>query len=305
MAKEKEIAPSRKLAAKVLFATFKILKDAGGSLRGAEVVNRIRATTTFDEWESKRYEKTGYIRWESILHFFTIDCIKAGYLHKNKGLWILTPEGEQAIKLGPVGLLESASKAYKLWASQQTDETIKEVTEVKDEPELNIEQQQKALLDQYEETAYEGLRQHVLNKNPYEFQDLVAALLAAMGYFISHISPKGKDGGIDIIAYNDPLGTKPPRMVIQVKHRPDATIPSDDIQRLAGTMKRDSDVGIFVTSGDFSSFAKNEARGQGKHIELIDFNRFIDLWTQYYHKMDDKHKNMLPLRPIYFLEVND
>ncbi|MBW4891568.1 restriction endonuclease [Mucilaginibacter sp. HMF5004] len=125
-----------------------------------------------------------------------------------------------------------------------------------------------------------------------------------MGYHISHTANKGKDGGIDIIAYNDPLGTKPPRMVVQVKHRPTSTVPSDDIQRLAGTMKRDSDVGIFVTSGDFSSPAKNEARTMGKHIELIDFERFIELWTEYYSRMDDKQKNLLPLRPIYFLEVN-
>lgn len=305
MPKEKEIAPSKKLAAKVLYATFNILKEAGGALRGAEVINRIRASETFTDWESERYEKTGYIRWESILHFFTIDCIKAGYLQKNKGLWILTPEGEQAISLGPNGILESANKAYKTWSSQQQpDESLKEVNELKPEPELNIEQQQKALLDQYEETAYEGLRQYVLSKNPYEFQDLVAALLSAMGYYISHIAAKGKDGGIDIIAYNDPLGTKPPRMVIQVKHRPTTTVPSDDIQRLAGTMKRDSDVGIFVTSGDFSSPAKTEARTSGKHIELIDFNRFIDLWIQYFSKMNDEQKKMLFLRPIYFLDIN-
>jgi hypothetical protein len=28
------------------------------------------------------------------MHFYTIDCIKAGYLRKTKGVWYLTPEGE-------------------------------------------------------------------------------------------------------------------------------------------------------------------------------------------------------------------
>jgi len=82
---------------------------------------------------------------------------------------------------------------------------------------------------------------------------MVAVLLNAMGYHIAHISPKGRDGGIDIIAYTDPLGVKSPRIIIQVKHKPETKISSDDIQRLAGTMKRNTDVGLFVTSGGFSS----------------------------------------------------
>ncbi|MBW4891567.1 winged helix-turn-helix domain-containing protein [Mucilaginibacter sp. HMF5004] len=186
----KELSPSRKLAAKVLFATFKILKDAGGKMRNVEVVNRIRETVSFTEWETERYEKTGYIRWESILAFFSIDCIKTGFLQKSKGIWILTPDGEQAIKLGPEGVLEASSKGYKIWKSQQqVDESLKEVIDIKGDSELNIEQQQIALLNDYEGKAYEGLRQHVLNKNPYEFQDLGCRFIVCNGlsYF-----PHGK-----------------------------------------------------------------------------------------------------------------
>jgi restriction system protein len=303
----KEQSKSRKLAAKVVFAAFNILKQNGGSMRGAEVVNEIRKTVPLDEWETHQYGRTGYIRWESILHFFTIDCIKAGYMIKTKGMWTLTPEGEEALKLGPDGLLSSATAAYRDWKKKQPAKVNTIATDEiqEDEIESNFEHDQQALLDQYEEKAFEGLRNFVLTKNPYEFQDLVAALLEAMGYYISHIAAKGRDGGIDIIAYNDPLGTKQPRMVVQVKHRPDSKIPSEDIQKLVGTMKRQSDVGIFVTSGEFSNPAKIESRTTGQHVELIDFDRFIELWIQYYPKMKDEQKNMLPLQPIYFLGVNE
>lgn len=54
--------------------------------------------------------------------------------------------------------------------------------------------------------ASKGIREYII-KEPYEFQDLVAALLRAMGYYTPFIAPKGKDGGVDIIAYRDPLGT--------------------------------------------------------------------------------------------------
>ncbi len=247
----KKISRSRLIAQKVILATFKILQNNGGQMRGKDVVDRIRETVDFDEYESHVYEKTGYVRWESILHFYTIDCMKAGFLIKKTGVWYLTEEGEEVIKLGPEKLLQVATRKYREWnasikkqkdkfAGDETDDDI----ELQEE---DVAQKQSALLDQYETRAMEGIREFVTSKNPYEFQDLVAILLKSMGYHISHISPKGRDGGIDIIAYTDPLGVKPPRIIVQVKHRRESKISSDDIQRLAGTMKRSSDVGIFVT----------------------------------------------------------
>lgn len=167
-----------------------------------------------------------------------------------------------------------------------------------------FEQTEQGQLQYYRQQAQQELRNYILNKNPYQFQDIVAGLLSAMGYFISMVSPKGRDGGIDIIAYTDALGTKQPRIIVQVKHTPDANISSDDIQRLSGTMKRDSDVGVFVTSGYFSHYAKTEARSSGKHIELIDFDRFIKLWIQYYSNMNHEVKALFPLQPVYFLGSN-
>jgi len=298
-------AKSKKIAEKTIFATFKILKEAGGEMRGKEVVERVRETLEFDEYEKHRYEKTGYIRWESILHFYTIDCMKAGFLRKSKGLWILTEEGDDAIKLGPEKLLNTASKIYREWDAKRKKEQPKEEDEDADEIKADKGQAQKALLSQYEEDANNGLRNFIIDKNPYEFQDLVAALLDAMGYHISDIAQRGPDGGIDIIAYTDPLGTKQPRIIVQVKHRPNDSVSSDEIQKLSGTLKRNTDVGIFVTSGSFSKPAIKEARESREHIELIDFDRLISLWEEYYDKMTDEQKNMLPLQPIYFLGSNE
>lgn len=295
-------AKSKIIAEKTIFATFNILRKNGGELRGKDVVDKIRETVEFNEYEKHRYEKTGYIRWESILHFYTIDCMKAGFLRKNKGLWILTNEGEEAIKLGPEKLLSTATKIYKEWdAKRIKEETSKDDDDDVSEIQTDKGQAQQAIIDQLEENAITGIRNFILQKNPYEFQNLVAALLNSMGYFISDVAKRGPDGGIDIIAYNDPLGTTQPRIIVQVKHRPDSSISSDEIQKLAGTLKRTSDVGIFVTSGDFSKPAEKEARNSREHIELIGFDRLISLWTEYYSKLDDEQKNMLPLHSIYFL----
>ena len=295
MAKSKSLI----IAEKTIFATFKILKDAGGEMSGKDVLTKIRDTVEFNEYEKHRYEKTGYIRWESILHFYTIDSMKAGFLRKQKGLWILTKEGESAIKLGPEELLSTATKIYREWDANRKNEKPNE--EELDGINIDKGQAQKALLNQYEDDANNGIRNYVINKNPYEFQDLVAGLLESMGYHISNIAERGPDGGIDIIAYTDPLGTKQPRIIVQVKHRSNDSISADEIQKLSGTLKRNSDVGIFVTSGSFSKPAIKEARNSREHIELIDFDRFVSLWVDYYPKMSDLQKNMLPLQPIFFL----
>ncbi|MFO5527371.1 MAG: restriction endonuclease [Cuspidothrix sp.] len=41
-----------------------------------------------------------------------------------------------------------------------------------------------------------------------------------------------------------------------------------------GVLQKDGDVGIFVSTGGFTSDAKNETRSSHTHIELIDFDRF-------------------------------
>lgn len=306
--KIEELAPSKRSAAKTMYATFKILKEAGGQLPGKQVIDRIRETIEFTDWEKEVYTKTGYVRWESILHFYSIDGVKAGYLRKNKGIWYLTEEGEKAIELGPVKLLESASKLYRIWVADNKEPKSKNNTGPDDELtefEANKTQTQKANLDLMEEQAIAGIKDFLRSKNAYEFQDMVAALLRAMEYHTPFISPKGKDGGLDIVAYNDPLGATAPRLKVQVKHRPDSSVPVDDIRSLTGLLNKDGDIGLFVTSGTFTSEAERSARESHRHIKLLDINNFIDLWQKFYSKLTDDDKNMLPLHSIYFLGSNE
>ena len=117
-----EIQPQkvRPLAAKLIFAALKVLKDNGGEMRGKQVIEEVEKRVPLGEWERQRYEKTGNIRWRSVLHFYTIDLIKAGFLIKKKGVWFLTPEGETALKLGETGLLDAATKAYREWRQKES-----------------------------------------------------------------------------------------------------------------------------------------------------------------------------------------
>lgn len=260
-----------------------------------DLLDRIPSKVAMDDWEKHVYEKTGYTRWQSVMHFHSVWCVKAGFIVKEAGVWTLTPEGEKAMRSGPDGLAEAAEKGYRDWAKKNkklVQVGAEEVEDVSAEA-LNIER--------IEGQAREGIVDHVRGKGEYEFQDLVAALLRAMGYHTPFIAPRGPDGGVDIIAYQDPLGMKPPRIKVQVKHKPDATVPPADVRALIGVSSRAEESALFVTSGRFTTEAIRVARESNNHCELIDLDRFITLWREFYSKMSEDDRAMLPLQPVWFL----
>jgi restriction system protein len=193
-------------------------------------------------------------------------------------------------------LFKAATEAYRKWreANQPSEET--EDQGVREEG----QQGQEATIHEIEQLAIEGLKKQIGVKNPYEFQELVAALLRGMGYYTPFVAPKGKDGGIDVIAYRDPLGTVSPRVKVQIKHRPDTPASVHEVRQLMGLLQKDGDVGMFVSSGAFSPDAKATARGSHVHVELVDLDRFITLWQEFYSKLTDEDKSLLPLVPLYF-----
>ena len=288
------------LAAKVIYAALKILKDAGGQLPGQDLLTKLQNQLKFDAWALERYPKSGHIRWQTFLQAFSIDCIKAGFIQKKKGVWFLTKEGELSLSLGDIELLKTAHRAYNDWKSKRSDILIGKEAEREDSIEQSTENPE-IKLDEVERLAADGIKKRINDLNPYAFQDLVAALLRGMGYYTPFVAPKGKDGGIDIIAYRDPLGTSTPRIKVQVKHKVHETAAVDTVRQLMGLLQKDGDVGIFVSTGGFTSDARSTARTAHVHIELIDFERFISLWQEFYPKLADEDKTLLPLRPVYLL----
>ena len=296
---ENALSRTEQSAMKTLFALLKELKDAGGELPIKELLKLLESKLDFTEWELERYEKSGYIRWQTIMTYWSVGLIKAGLLRKRSGIWFITDEGEKALKLGEEKLLDLVHSKYREWKKKRDEHENEDEVAETDSSIHDLK------LDELEDEANNGLKNHIKSMTPYEFQDLVAALLKAMGYYIPFIASKGKDGGIDIVAYQDPLGAKSPRIKVQVKHHPDNPISVKDIRSLTGLINKDGEIGLFVTSGKFSNEAERFARESHIHIKLIDFIEFISLWKQFYAKLTDEEKNMLPLHPIYFLGTNE
>lgn len=299
MAKDK-LSRTQACASKTLYAVMKEISRRGGSIPVKEIYPFVNENVELTEWEREPAGKMQYIRWTNSFQFYSIDYQKAGFIVKKNGYWYITPEGEEVLKKTPEEVLELARKAYKEWKKAREIEDNHE-----EEPTDNTAESDNSMnLDLLESDAREGIRRYVASKSPYEFQDMVAALLRAMGYHTPFIAPKGKDGGIDVIAYVDPLGAQTPRIKVQVKHKPETAIGAADIRALLGVL-RAGDIALFVTSGTFSSDARNTSTSSREFIRLIDGNDFIDMWQEYYDKMTDDEKNMLPLKRISFLGNNE
>lgn len=142
------------------------------------------------------------------------------------------------------------------------------------------------------------LKQLSTNLKGYPLEDLVADLLRAMGYKVTQ-SSKGGDRGIDIVIYKDEL---PPRIVVQVKSY-DQDVPEKDVQALKGAMNN-NDYGLFVTLTDYKDNAKKYLN---EHTEIrgIDGRELVDLLLQYYDKLSDKFRAIIPLKQVYIPNVNE
>ena len=289
-----DITPRRN--GELLREVFAYLLDKPEGARAKDVLSYVGKTVTFTEFEGGSYPSTpASPRWEKILRFASIATVKAGWLSKSIGNWSLTDEGRHAYKEypDPEKFYRAADEIYRNWRSSRPAP--------EDDVELEEEVEHiRVTFDQASEDAWSEVSDLLRKIDPYEFQELVADLLKAMGYHVSWVSPPGKDSGVEIIAHTDPLGANPPRIKVQVKRTEEAV----KVESIRAFLSRlgDDDVGIFVSRGGFTKDAADEARAQEKRkITLIDEGRLFDLWVEHYEELTQEARQRMPIRPIYFL----
>jgi restriction system protein len=276
-----------------------ILGKAPDGLRAKEILDRMEGTLQLTEYEKAEYpNRPGVRRFEKLVRFSSIPLVKAGWLVKSKGIWTITKEGLEALKQipDPEQFRRASDAKYREWAADQMPD---------EENEIEIEETSAVAavtLEEAEENAWSEIFEHLSTMPPFDFQELVAGLLRGMGYQISYISPPGPDQGIDIIAHIDPLGVQGPRIKVQVKRRSDR-INVDGIRSFLALLG-EGDAGIFFSIGGFTSEAEREARAQERRrIKLVDAERLFDLWVQHYGKIPDEQRRLMPLTPIYYLDL--
>lgn len=274
---------------------FSILLRHPDGLQAKEVLRHLEQVVIPTPFERSTYPKRPNVRrYEKIVRFSTVPAVKAGWLVKNKGSWYLTDEGRVAYEkfTDPENFYREALRLYRQW---EADRPIDEDGNVDDHASAVS-----TTVEEAEEAAWSEIESFLEQMNPYDFQELVAALLRGMGYHVDWIAPPGPDMGIDIIAHVDPLGVKGPRIKVQVKRRSEK-VTVDGVRGFIAVLG-ESDVGLFVSTGGFTRDAEDEARRQERRrIMLLDLKRLFDLWVEHYEKIPEDKRRLLPLKPVYYL----
>ena len=292
---------TRRRTGEFLQELFRLLLLNNRVLPAKEAILGVEKKFKLSDYELGEFPSGGR-RFDYILRFSTVDCVKAGWLQKHKGKWILTDEGAQALEkyADPEAFYREAVRLYQVWKKSQPGDGSDDSVEQPDATPTPEGKTANITYEEAEEHAWEEIRKYVGALPPYDFQDMVASLLKALGYHVTWIAPPGKDGGIDVLAWSDPLGVKPPRVKVQVK-RQQAKVSVEGLRSFLAVLGEE-DVGIFVCTGGFTKDAEDEARTQEKRkISLVDLERFVDMWTDNYPRLEDAAKRKLPLQPIWFL----
>lgn len=281
-----------------------ILSAHPDGLQAKDAIAQVEERLELSAFEKATYPGTDVVRFPKILRFSTIGPVKAGWMQKKSGVWTITDEGRAALReiSDPELLFRTASQLYREWKANQPEDAVAVGPELADGDESVAGPLAAADLEEAEEAARQSIIDYLATMNPYRFQDLVGKLLEAMGYHVVWIAPKGRDGGLDLVAQGDPLGVEGPRIKGQVKRRPDSKTTEDEVRAFLSLVEA-NDVGVYVSLGGFTNDAAALSRRSSRRITLIDADGLIRLWTQHYGKVDEEGRQLLPIRVVHFLDA--
>ena len=131
-----------------------------------------------------------------------------------------------------------------------------------------------------------------------QLQELVAGIIRAMGYK-TRVSSPGPDRGVDIFASPDGLGLSEPRIFVEVKHRPNVRIGSQDVRSFLGG-RQQGDRCLYVSVGGFTQEARYEADRSQIPITLIAMSQLRELLVDYYEALDSETRALVPLKRVYW-----
>lgn len=105
---------TRRRTGEMLRKLFEVLLPVPEGMQARDALAETEKRLTLSEYEKGEYESGGQ-RFDKIVRFATVDLVKAGWLHKEKGRWTVTSEGEQAYRafVDPEAFYKEAVRLYR------------------------------------------------------------------------------------------------------------------------------------------------------------------------------------------------
>lgn len=281
---------------------FQVLSEAPDGMPAKEAIKAVEQRMDLTEFELSTFPNNPeVVRFPKLLRFATIPSVKAGWLTKKSGVWTLTEEGLDALNrfTDPESLFQESVRLYREWEATRSSDA----GGVDEDPAREKSLIAAGTLEEAEESAREAILGHLATISAYDFQDLIGKLLEAMGYHVIWIAPKGKDGGLDLLAQGDPLGVKGPRIKGQVKRRMESKTTEEELRAFLSLLEP-GDVGVYIALGGYTRDAEALSRRTNRRITLIDGDALVELWSEHYDRIDEQGRQLLPIRAVHFLDAD-
>lgn len=210
--------------------------------------------------------------------------MQAGLLSRPKRGWIeITPEGRNLLHENPSHIDRKTLMRYPQFAEKMSNEQYQSSIGENESYAVN-----EKTPDERIETAILELRSSLISNlndqlakvDPYRFEQIVLDLLLALGYGGSRkeaaqVTQRSSDHGIDGVINEDRLGLDV--IYIQAK-RWGAKVGRPELQNFAGALsEKRANKGIFITTGEFHSNAREFVDKAHHKIILIDGKRLAEL----------------------------
>ncbi len=135
-------------------------------------------------------------------------------------------------------------------------------------------------IEQHNKKVRQALRKRLLGMKWEEFEELIARLMAEMGFEEIEMIGQSGDGGIDVrgtLVVGDVIRT---RMAVQVK-KWKGNVQAPVVQQIRGSLGS-HEQGLIITTSDFSLGARTEAaRPDAVPVALMNGEQLVLLLTEY------------------------
>lgn len=260
------------------------LRALGSSGRPAEVRDWIAENVDVPREDIEETTKSGQTRFENQVHWGRFYLAKSGLISTaQRGVWALTDQGRETHL--------DHSGALKIFKAVQADVSQTKESEARDGP---VDPDNASLPTQQtnevgdgiapDESAYANeseararLVEILRGLTPVGFEEFTARVLRHIGFESVSVTQASRDGGVDGEGYlriNRFVRTK---IMFQCK-RYEGTVGPDRVQAFRGAIHGRAERGIILTTGTFTTGAKNEAaRDNATPIQLVDIDGLVDL----------------------------
>lgn len=265
---------------------------AHGAVNISDVVNKLADDMHISEEDRKIKISSGSSLLYGRISWAKTYLMQAGLLESvGRGQFIATAEGLSLLAKKPKEINNKILERYPSFnafkkRSKKSTKQQENLTENSDLDELSPEEAIHQSLENLNQSLASDLISRILKANPTFFENLIIKLLIAMGYSNNtdegweHTGKTGDDG-IDGVINQDVLGVD--KIYIQAKRYSDNhSVTAGDLRNFIGALDMcRAAKGVFVTTSEFTSEARNTVKKSTKNIVLIDGEQFAQLMIKY------------------------